>query len=601
MAEIGGLNLASNQGVEAPVAMPDVAPVAPENAPEAPITPVAQSATDKLRGERIRLDQHIQRLQDSLSSRNTNQTFDPALLKLAQGFLAPTKTGSFGESAGAAAGAYADEQAKQKTQEQSDLENQFKIAQLQYGMHKEDVGSDLASKLYDKEGKVDPAVAQELAKVTGKPEYAQLAAQSIQQKASGKLYDKLFITSTVTNPDGTETKVTKIDPERVKEWVKTQPDPVKATTDISEMYTKSIRSGIFADISSGGNPFDSIVKYAVNNPLISEEAQYYQKIFHTLEPKDAASIVEHLTTKLLDTNAHATTLEKLMADKKKLVASNVNGSNDADIKTLSNAIIKESQWEPKTIAPVDLDAAEGVADMIGNHQLAPPSAYSRSSPFNQVVMKILREKYPDYQAIDFNTIKQNDIAFTKGKQGDITRSLNVAINHTDLFRDLIKNLNNRKLPIWNTLANEFQTQVGMSAPTNLDAMKNILGDELTKGILGGVGALADREKFAKSLDGAKSPKQLNDALDVFINALGGQLAGVAKQYHAGTQKNDFADRFLFDRTVQAIPHAMDLIHEASNPHGSAQANQVYYLNKREIIPNKTNDGWVYKDTGEEAK
>ena len=117
MAEIGGLNLASNQGVEAPVAMPDVAPVAPENAPEAPITPVAQSATDKLRGERIRLDQHIQRLQDSLSSR-TKSPVDQSWLKMAQGFLAPTKTGSFGESAGAAAGAYADEQAKQKTQEQ---------------------------------------------------------------------------------------------------------------------------------------------------------------------------------------------------------------------------------------------------------------------------------------------------------------------------------------------------------------------------------------------------------------------------------------------------------------------------------------------------
>ena len=580
--------------VEAPIATDEIPTVQPV-APVEEVSPVSQ-----LRTERISLDNQIKKLQEGLSSRK-NQMFDPTWLSIAQGLLAPTKTGSFGESAGVAAGNVAEQQAKQKVQDQADLESNFKIAQLQYGMHKEDATSDLASKLYNKEGKVDPVIAQQLAGLTGKPEYAQLAAQSAQQKASAKLYDQLFSTSEITNTDGSTNKITKIDPEKVKEWARTQPDPVKATNDIAEMYTKSIRSGIFADIGSGGNPFDSIIAHAKDNPLIKEEAQYYQKIFNTLEPKEAATIVEHLTTKLLDTNAHQTSLEKLMDHKKQLVTSNVNGVNDAEIKTLTNAITKESTWEPKTIAPIDMEAAEGVADMIGHHQIAPPSAYSRASPFNQAVMKILSSKYPDFQAIDFNTIKQNDIAFTKGKQGDITRSLNVAINHTDLMRDLIKNLNNRQLPVWNTLANEFQTQFGMPAPTNLDAMKNILADEMTKGILGGVGALADREKFAKSLDNSKSPTQLNQALDTFINALGGQLAGLSKQYHAGTQKTDFAERFLFDRTIQAIPHGAELINESSGAKEPIQTNKVHKLHGREIEIDPKRNIWVYKDDGKEAK
>jgi len=58
------------------------------------------------------LDRQINVLRAGLERRMT-PAFDPALMKLAAGFLKPTRTGSFGESAGYAAEGYADENEKQ--------------------------------------------------------------------------------------------------------------------------------------------------------------------------------------------------------------------------------------------------------------------------------------------------------------------------------------------------------------------------------------------------------------------------------------------------------------------------------------------------------
>lgn len=58
------------------------------------------------------LEKQINVLRAGLERRMT-PAFDPALMKLASGFLKPTRTGSFGESAGYAAEGYADENEKQ--------------------------------------------------------------------------------------------------------------------------------------------------------------------------------------------------------------------------------------------------------------------------------------------------------------------------------------------------------------------------------------------------------------------------------------------------------------------------------------------------------
>jgi hypothetical protein len=66
------------------------------------------------------------KLMEALNARK-NRLFDPTLLALAEGFLAPTKTGSFGESLGIAAG-------KVREAEAASLAEQQKLAEAQMGL-----------------------------------------------------------------------------------------------------------------------------------------------------------------------------------------------------------------------------------------------------------------------------------------------------------------------------------------------------------------------------------------------------------------------------------------------------------------------------------
>lgn len=92
--------------------------VEPES--DATDAPVAQPTTkdafnslyQQTEASRKIIQEQIAKSQAALE-RRTNLPFDPALMKLSAGLLAPTKTGGFGESLGAGLGAYADESQKQ--------------------------------------------------------------------------------------------------------------------------------------------------------------------------------------------------------------------------------------------------------------------------------------------------------------------------------------------------------------------------------------------------------------------------------------------------------------------------------------------------------
>lgn len=100
------------------------------------------SAAQKLREQNLRLNAQIERLMKGLDTRNQSP-INEKYLAMAEGFLAPTKTGSFGESAGAAAGRYrevAGEERKRLTEaDKAKLEfmiQQYGLAQKDYELEK---------------------------------------------------------------------------------------------------------------------------------------------------------------------------------------------------------------------------------------------------------------------------------------------------------------------------------------------------------------------------------------------------------------------------------------------------------------------------------
>ena len=89
--------------------------------------------TDAYRAAKAEVDAARQAMQTALENRKDR--IDPGMLALAQGFLAPTRTGSFGESLGTATGRYADVQ-------KSEEERLAKIAQMRYELARASLGEE---------------------------------------------------------------------------------------------------------------------------------------------------------------------------------------------------------------------------------------------------------------------------------------------------------------------------------------------------------------------------------------------------------------------------------------------------------------------------
>jgi hypothetical protein len=90
------------------------------------------------REQEAALNTQIEALKNSLDSR-MKPAFDPALMAAASGFLKPTKTGGFGESAGYAAEAYASETDKELARRQAVDKAKLELAQKQAQMQSQNL------------------------------------------------------------------------------------------------------------------------------------------------------------------------------------------------------------------------------------------------------------------------------------------------------------------------------------------------------------------------------------------------------------------------------------------------------------------------------
>jgi hypothetical protein len=79
----------------------------------------------------IKYQTALERIEAALSARERGGGFNPTLLAMAQGFLAPTKTGSFGESLGQAAGAVLPVQQQQQKEAMDNAQMRLQLAQAQ--------------------------------------------------------------------------------------------------------------------------------------------------------------------------------------------------------------------------------------------------------------------------------------------------------------------------------------------------------------------------------------------------------------------------------------------------------------------------------------
>ncbi len=145
-------------------------------------------------------------------------------------------------------------------------------------------------------------------------------------------------------------------------------------------------------------------------------------------------------------------------------------------------------------------------------------------------------------ATDARAAQRTVIAFDVGPEARSVRSLNVAIDHLGAMQQLADHLQNRDINAINSMKNWLEKETGSSAPTNFDAAKQIIAQEVVKSVVANGGSMQERREAAEQISSARSPEQIKGIIEVYKRLMAGQLDGLKGQYEEGTKRNDFDNK-----------------------------------------------------------
>lgn len=195
------------------------------------------------------------------------------------------------------------------------------------------------------------------------------------------------------------------------------------------------------------------------------------------------------------------------------------------------------------------------AKAIAEYRQAPLSSMALRSPQGAVLMQAVNQINPGYDATQYGSKNKARLDFATGKNGNTVRSLNVAVQHLDQLGQLSDALANGNVQLVNKIGNFFASQTGGQAPTNFNAAKQIVGDEIVKAIVGTGGGSGDREKAQESINAASSPQQLAGVIRTYQGLMSGQLSGLKQQYEKSTGLHDFEDYLAPETKAKLQTHS----------------------------------------------
>jgi len=176
----------------------------------------------------------------------------------------------------------------------------------------------------------------------------------------------------------------------------------------------------------------------------------------------------------------------------------------------------------------------GQVNAILEHRAAPPAGNTARS---SQLMQIVQAADPTYDAQQYKTKQGIETAFTAGLPSRTLKSINVADDHLKVLNSTIDALQNGNIKLLNQLGNTIATQMGAPAPTDFNAVKGIVADELAKAVIGGAGALGDRKTIADTINAATDPDALRSIIKRYQQLMEGQRTGLAEQYKSGGGNN----------------------------------------------------------------
>jgi hypothetical protein len=175
------------------------------------------------------------------------------------------------------------------------------------------------------------------------------------------------------------------------------------------------------------------------------------------------------------------------------------------------------------------------ADAVANYQVRLGDVMTRMPGVSrQEILKAVLAKNPQFQESNYDVAKKTEEGFTSGKQADLVRANNNALEHLGLLEAAGRALNNNDLPLLNRIGNELGFQTGSSAPAMYDLIAKKVGDETTKAFIPGGGGQGERaagaEDFSRNLNDAQRTANIRAA----VKLMDSQQKNLQDQYKRGT-------------------------------------------------------------------
>ena len=172
----------------------------------------------------------------------------------------------------------------------------------------------------------------------------------------------------------------------------------------------------------------------------------------------------------------------------------------------------------------------------------PVQVQDPNNPGNAIIMPAGQAEAsgaPTTQSIPFRVQYATQSAlnryFTAGKGGENIRTLNTAIAHLGLLRQLSDALGNGDIRLWNTLRQSYARATGNPAPINFDMLRDSLAGEMAR-VFTGVGATQQEiAEITGPISNSNSPAQLSGAINTAQAAMNSRLIALKQQYVAGRQ------------------------------------------------------------------
>jgi hypothetical protein len=193
----------------------------------------------------------------------------------------------------------------------------------------------------------------------------------------------------------------------------------------------------------------------------------------------------------------------------------------------------ETYINPGTVAPT--------ATAIAAYKAAPLTAQAIRTAQGQAIMAQVYQLNPKYDATQYATKQKAREDFATGSQGDTVRSLSTATDHLNQLGVAATAMQSNDTQVFNRVRNYFSQETGGSKVTNFDSMKEIVGDEVVKAVVGSTGGVGDRDAIKDAFAAASSPAQLQGVIAKYKGLMGGQLSSLRRQYQQSTGLNDFND------------------------------------------------------------